>query len=313
LSSGDGETWEPVFADLTDVSIAVDGPMAVAAGTRNDGTSALLVSNDGETWSEVDRSTLVGREQLEVVAVTRSGLTWFLTGGFMQDGDSVLAVITDNQLIDVHVPPWDSEEDGTLIDLVETSSGIVAFQDQWNAPEYSYAWSYQGSGQWSQAVEIPRSSQHVRVGDTILMIDQTNATCCANPILGESTWPLLASNDGINWTEVTRLAGSTAYPPVSGGSDGVHNLNLVAGESFWVYGPQIGGGGGGIEYDASTTLWISTDGTNWQPIEVDFDPPAPTNRGRGFVRAAGDFIFVHYYDGADETATIRWVGEVRPR
>ena len=66
LRSGDGETWEPVLTDLTDVSLAVDGPIAVAAGTRDDGTSALLVSDEGESWSEIARHlpTVLGLEVL---------------------------------------------------------------------------------------------------------------------------------------------------------------------------------------------------------------------------------------------------------
>jgi len=318
LSSGDGDTWEPVFADLTGVSIAVDGPMAVATWTLNDGTSALFISDDGETWSEVDHSTLPETEQLEVIETTRSGLTWFRTARTVERGHDILAVIANDQLIDVHVPPWDTEGSGTLnTDLVETTSGIAAIQAQFNSPKFSYAWSYQGSGQWSQPVEIPISYQHLRVGDTILMIDHTAATCCGNSILGESLWPVLASNDGINWTEVSSLAASTAYPLVSGGSDGVHALSLIAGESFWVYGPQISGGDFGIDYDASTTLWISTDGTNWQPLDVEINPPplaagGPrfTNRDRFSVRAAGDFIFIYYPD-VGGIATIRWVGEVK--
>jgi photosystem II stability/assembly factor-like uncharacterized protein len=78
-SSEDGETWERIFSELTDVSFAVDDPVAVVAGTRNDGTHALFISDDGETWSEVDHSTLPETGRLIVLETTRSGLTRFGT------------------------------------------------------------------------------------------------------------------------------------------------------------------------------------------------------------------------------------------
>jgi hypothetical protein len=305
-STDEGETWERVFADMTDVSFAVEGPRAVFAGTRSDGTKALLFSDDGETWSEVDHSTLPQMRRLELVETTRSGLTWFFPTehDFLGPGpsDGILAVIADGQLIDHHDPPWDTDAG-----LVETSSGILAFQGS----NPSYAWSYEGGGQWSQPVEIPPSNQHPRVGDTFLMIDHTNATSSDDPIPGESHWPFLTSNDGINWTEVSTRAASTAYPPVTEGNRGIHSLRLGAGESFWLYGPHIHSDRFGhteIQLDESTTLWISTDGTNWQPLDIEFEPPAGSDYG--VVHTGGDSIFVSY-EGPDGIWMIRWVGKVK--
>ena len=305
-STDEGKTWEPLFADLTDVSLAVEGPRAVFTGTRSDGTKSLLISDDGETWSEVDPSSLPQARRLELVATTRSGLTWFFPTehDFLGPGpsDGVLAVIADGRLIDHHDPPWDTDAG-----LVETTNGILAFQGS----NPSYAWSYEGGGQWSQPVEIPTTNDRLLVGDTFFMIDHTNATRSNDPIPGESHWPILTSKDGINWTEVSVRAASTAYPPVADDNRGIHSLRLEAGESFFLYGPHIYSDRFGhtqIQLDESTILWISRDGISWQPLDIPFEPPAGSEYG--VVHTGRDSIFVSY-ESPDGSWPIRWVGKVK--
>lgn len=307
-STDQGETWDRVLElnELTDVSIAGDGQRAVFTGTRSDGTKALLFTEDGETWSEVDLSSLPQTRRLEIVETTRSGLTWFFPTDhdFLGPGpgDGLLAVIADGQLIDHHDLPWGAIGDASL---AETPSGILAFQ----ASNPSYAWSYQGGGQWSQPVEVP-TGDYLMVGETFFMIDHTNATRSGNPIPGESHWRFLTSNDGLVWTEVSTRAASTAYPPVAEGSRGIHSLRLEAGESFFLYGPHIYSDRfehTNIQLDDSTILWISTDGTNWQPLDIPFEPPAGSDYG--VVHTEGDSILVSY-ESADGSWPIRWVGEV---
>lgn len=309
-STDQGETWDRVLEldELTDVSIAGDGQRAVFTGTRSDGTKALLFTEDGETWSEVDLSSLPQTRRLELVETTRSGLTWFFPTehDFLGPGpsDGVLAVIADGQLIDHHDLPWGANGDAGL---AETTRGILAFQGS----NPSYAWSYQGGGQWSQPVEIPTTDDRRLVGETFFMIDHANATRSGNPIPGESHWRFLTSKDGLDWTEVSTRAASTAYPPVADGNGGIHSLRLEAGESFLLYGPHIYSDTfehTEIQLDNSTTLWISTDGTNWLPLDIPFEPPAGSDYG--VVRADGDSILVSY-ESADGSWPIRWVGEVK--
>jgi len=291
--SSDGVNWEPLFSELTDVSVAADGPFVLIGGLRSDGTRALLRSSDGENWTEVDYSAFPGTNPT-VVEVTQSGFVeLFDDRGPGGSGEEVFGLIVGDQLLEIHEPPWDVDLCCTR-QLVETSNGITAFQGDFNDPRSSNAWSYLGNGEWSGPVEIPISSDHARVGDTILMFDQTNATCCENPIPGTSLWPLLASEDGITWTELSKRP-----------AENVHSLEIEAGDSFWVYGPQIGGGGSGIEIDSSTTIWISGDGFNWEPIDAGF---ASDPSFSGFVQVAGDTIFIGT-SAFEETGTY-WVGTV---
>ena len=114
---------------------------------------------------------------------------------------------------------------------------------------------------------------------------------------GASFWPLLSSRDGIHWTEIGQKTG-----------DEVHTLRLDAGSSFWIYGPDIGGGGNDIEVLPDTLLGYSTDGINWQNISMPqaalgFDALDPVT---GFVHIAGETIFI---SGNNNPA--QWIGTIQ--
>ena len=293
------------LCELGEVSVAGDAQSIVVAGMRRDGTTALYHSVDaGNTWTEVDHSVLADGGGLQVVATTSGGLTWLSDGRTADEGDAegVLAFIAEDRLVDVHDPPWNIVRCCMPTTLFETGQGVGAIQHDFNDPRLSLHWSYLGDGRWSQGTDIPISADFAQRADTILRFDHANATCCNNPIPGTSFWPLLASDDGISWTEIASLPGSE-----------VHSLHVIAGDSFWVYGPQIGGGGSGIEITSqSTTLHISSDGIDWQPVDVGFAkaPGAvpPTSPATRFVATAGDTIYIWGFDTDDV-----WVGTVSRR
>ena len=70
---------------------------------------------------------------------------------------------------------------------------------------------------------------------------------------------------------------------------------------------EVGGRGSGIElkpdFGASNTVWISTDGTNWQPLNLEFLDYLYGENGFGYLQVFGDFIFVI-------DASSHWIGEV---
>ena len=131
----------------------------------------------------------------------------------------------------------------------------------------------------------------------------------------------MASEDGITWTELSiRLVERS-----------VAGLAVEAGASYWIYGPNIGGGGIGIEVDSTTILWISEDGTSWQPLDLGFMSPnarqhlsgascrsrwrkdtrpcssaAASSFESGSVHIAGNFIYVH----VPESAAQDWIAIV---
>ena len=79
-----------------------------------------------------------------------------------------------------------------------------------------------------------------------------------------------------------------------------------AGSSFWIYGPDIGGGGNDIEVIPETLLRYSTDGINWQDISMPqealgFTVPA------GFVHIAGETIFIF----ANNNPSQNWIGTIQ--
>jgi hypothetical protein len=288
--SPDGTTWEEdaTISGLEGISVADAGSHILVSGRRTDGTAALLRSEDGETWTDIDLSALSTDEAIEVAMATPSGLTWLRleSGG---DWAGVIAIIEGDRIVETHQPPWDTVNCCAPLELVELNGGVVAFQVDFNDPTFSFVYRYFGDGLWSEAQPIPISSHHAQVGDTVLMFDHTNATCCGNLIPGLSQWPLLASNDGINWIEIGTPA-----------AQDVHALQIRAGDSFWVYGPDVGGGGNQLEPDPTSPLWISRDGRTWEPIDILFAP-------FGFVQVLGDTIYLVSGNAFDGTATY-WVG-----
>jgi hypothetical protein len=239
---------------LENVSVADAGSNVIVSGRRTDGSMALLRSEDGDTWTEIDLSNLNTDEVLDVVTATSSGLTWLRNRS--GSGAGLIASIDGDRIVETYQPPWNQGSCCGLTEIVEVDDNIAAFEPRSGSTN---VWEYLGDGAWSEPVPIPISTHHAQVGDTVLMFDHTNATCCASPIPGVSQWPLLASNDGTNWTHIDTRAG-----------EDVHALRITAGDSFWLYGPDIGGGGNGMETDANTTLWISRDGREWEPIGTPF-------------------------------------------
>lgn len=296
--SSDGVNWERVFGELTGISVAGDESLILIAGRTSDGTSTLLRSDDGSNWTQVDHSNLGLGERFTVVKTTPSGLTWFHDTARRGSASGVLAAVSGDRVTEVHDPPWDHEA-CCGADLIEVGGTIVAYQDDWNEPRFSRAWTYLGNGEWSEAIDVTFTSDHAVVGETALMFDQTNATCCARPIRGTSLWPLLASSDGINWIEVAQIPG-----------DNVHTLHVNAGSSFWIYGPSIGGGGTSIEVGPDTTLGISRDGVTWQRVDISqVDVQFMAAPRTGFIHVVGNTIFL-FNETAFEGIGEYWVGTV---
>jgi hypothetical protein len=277
--SNDGVNWTPTLTDLSDISVASSGSMTLVSGVR-DGSAVLLRSADDGTWSNIDISDIRSAPQnRDVIATTPSGLTWLgsQTGG----AGSVLVVIDADRVTAVYAPPWDQEV-CCGVTLAQVGDNVVAYQFDQNEPQFTHAWEYLGNGQWSDVTDVPLSTDHAVVGGTMLRFDHTNATCCGIPDSGETQWPLWSSNDGINWTEVG---------PISGHD--VHTLHVIAGSSFWMYGPNLHGGGNDIEVVPGTTLGISVDGQHWHEIVVPEGIDETILRGpTGGVRAAGNMIFI---------------------
>lgn len=279
--STDGSNWEQdaALSGFERISVADAGTHLLLTGTQGDGTTALLRSDDGSTWAPIDGTADFGVD-VEVASATPSGLTW-LRGH--PDG-GVIALVDEERIVEFYAPPWNTSDCCLLVDLVEFPTGVVAFVTDFNEPRLSVAFSYQGEGAWSEAVSVPISTSHPQVGNTVLMFDHTNATCCGNPIAGVSEWPLLESSNGLDWRQIDGRPG-----------EDVHALRIRAGDSFWLYGPDIGGGGNNIETDPSRLLWISSDGREWDPIDISFAAP-------GGAVVLGDAVFLQ-----DGTA-ITWIG-----
>jgi len=293
--SPDGMSWEPTLTELKGVSVASSGSTTLVSGVRS-GRAVLLRSVDGVEWSEVDRSE-VPEQVRDLVATTPSGLTWL--GSAYGSSEGVLAVVDADRVTTVHEPPWDEHVCCGTTTLLQVGGNVVAYQYDGNSPQFSHAWEYLGNRKWSDTFDVPLSIEHAVVGDTMLKFDHTHATCCSNPILGESLWPLLSSNDGITWTDTGQISGHD-----------VHSLHVNAGLSFWIYGPQIGGGGNDIEVVPGTTLWLSTDGQNWQRLDIPQGIDERFQHGpTGFVHVAGETIFI-FYNSEDELADQYWVGTV---
>jgi hypothetical protein len=285
--SADGASWDEygTVLGLERLSVADAGSNVIVSGRRTDGSMALLRSEDGDTWTEIDLSNLNTDEVFDVVTATSSGLIWL--GRLDGSGAGVIAFIDGDRIVETYEPPWALGSCSGCTEIVEVGDNIAAFESDRSG--LATAWEYLGDGAWSEPVPIPISTHHAQVGDTVLMFDHTNATCCASPIPGVSQWPLLASNDGTNWTQIDTRAG-----------EDVHALRIVAGDSFWLYGPDIGGGGDDIEIDASTTLWISRDGRDWEPIDTPFAQA-------GGVVVSGNTIFLVSHNAFDLSATY-WIG-----
>jgi len=293
--STDGATWERILPELDDITVASTGSTALVSGLRN-GEVVLLSSIDGIDWTEIDRSVVPFDRGQAVIATWSSGLAWFDPG--TGDREGVLAVIKGDRITGVYDLPPDSEVVGGLSDVVGVGGNVAAYSVTMQSPGSNYAWEYLGDGAWSDTMGMTMTSDLAAVGDTVLIFDHTNATCCLHPIPGTSLWPLLSSNDGINWTEVAQIAGQD-----------VHALHVNAGSSFWIYGPSIGGGGTSIEFNSDTTLGISADGLVWHDIDlsqisdgfaINSDPPVS-----GFVHVAGDTIFLSSNRGNQY-----WIGVV---
>jgi hypothetical protein len=276
---------------LEKVSFADAGSSVFVSGTRTDGSMALLRSEDDETLTDIDVSALSADQALRIVAATPSGLVLLGAPGPGRNDAGPIAVIENDRVTGTYEPPWNTEECCALIEIVELNGDVVAYQANFNGRGPGVVYRYLGGGEWSDPIDVPISSDHAQVGDTALMFDHTYSTCCASPIPGLSEWPLLASNDGINWTQIdTRSA------------ENVHALRITAGDSFWLYGPDIGGGGYDIETNANTTLWISRDSRNWEPIDIPFAQ-------EGFVQVSGNTITLIPSNGFDDPTT-HWIGTV---
>jgi len=296
--SRDGSTWEPELTGIRDVAIASSGAAVLASGLR-DGVRVLFRSVDGVEWTEVDRSIVPTRYGRNVLVTTPSGLTWFgPNSGYGSSGEGVLALVEGDRITAVYDPPWALEACCGVTDLVEVGGNISAYQFDRNQPQFSRSWVYLGNGEWSDVRDMTYSYEHAVVGDTVLMFDQTNSTCCGSPISGTSSWALLSSKDGTNWTEIGQVVGKE-----------VHTLRVNAGSSFWIYGPDIGGGGNDIEVLPDTTLGYSTDGINWQDISMPqealgFSAVDPVT---GFVHIAGETIFIF----ANNNPSQNWIGTIQ--
>jgi len=294
--SRDGSTWEPELTEIQDVAIASSGAAVLASGLL-DGGRVLLRSVDGVEWTEVDRSNVPTRHGRHVLVTTPSGLTWFGPDSRNDSGEGVLALVEGDRITDVYDPPWAPEACCGVTDLVEVGGNISAYQFNRNQPQFSHSWAYLGNGEWTDARDMTYSYEHAVVGDTVLMFDQTNGTCCGSTT-GTSSWALLSSKDGTDWTEIGQVIG-----------EDVHTLRVNAGSSFWIYGPDIGGGGNDIEVLPDTTLGYSTDGINWQDISMPqvalgFAAIDPVT---GFVHIAGETIFISINNNPSQN----WIGTIR--
>jgi hypothetical protein len=303
--SSDGTTWEPALTDLREVSVVSDGAIALVAGLR-DRRPVLLRSADGVEWSEIDRSLVPDMGDQYVAATTPSGLTLI---GHRGGEHKVVAIDTD-RVTAVYEPPWNQEACCAPESLVQVGDNIVAYQDDHNSPQFSHAWEYRGNGQWSDPINIDVrwTLDHAVVGDTMLSLGQADPKCCrSQPEPGEAAWdepdpweetvwPVLSSDDGINWTEIGEISGHN-----------VSSLHLNAGSSFWVYGPPDRGGPS-IVVGPGTTLGISVDGQHWQEFIVPAAILKPFPNSGGSVHVAGNKIFV--LQVTDDGVIQSWVATV---
>ena len=276
--SVDGVQWERTLPELDSVAV-VSSPSGALASGLADGRNVLLVSTNGEEWTQVDRSAVPNNAGSHVLVTTPSGLTWFGPNAGVLSGEGVLAVIDGDRITDVHDPPWD--ECCFPTDLVEVGGNIAAYQHNRNESPFSSAWEYLGNGEWSAATDVTVSGEHPVVGDTVLRIDHTGSTCCGIPTPGESLWPLLSSSDGIQWTEITQIR-----------AEDVHSVHVKAGSSFWIYGPGIYGEGGEIDVAPDSPIRYSTDGLIWHNLPLPTADDSLESVAFGTVHIAGNTIFI---------------------
>jgi hypothetical protein len=162
-----------------------------------------------------------------------------------------------------------------------------------------------GTLTWTESIEVPPGfSQALRpgllklrkaqVGDTILMFEDSpfDLDALEEGVEGDNEYRLLASSDDVNWSHVATIQ---AGP----------RLQIAAGDSFWVYGPE-GYGGSNIErFRNSATIWISSDADEWVPVDISF------SQWHSIVFVGADAIYIrgagagtdtnHYWIGTFET------------
>lgn len=262
FASADGLSWSLAATPvpLGGVSVVDGGDHLLMAGTRSsDGTPTLWRSEDGESWTEIDAS---GIGDFELHASTPSGLAWL---------GSVVAVVDSNRLGQAHIPPWGDIPGGVAI--VELGRRVLAFGSV--HPEFGRpsgrVWIYMGDGAWTEPVTIPYSEGHAVVGNTALMFDITEREVGGSAEPGVTQWPLLASRDGLVWTEIDVVE-----------AEQVFGMQIDAGDSFWIYGP-IGGGGSDLGAFRGGYIRISVDGQTWEELDLP---------SREVIRIAGDTIFI---------------------
>jgi hypothetical protein len=158
-----------------------------------------------------------------------------------------------------------------------------------------------GTLTWTESLGVPPGFAQARqpgplklrkaqVGDTILMFEDSplDFDALEKGVEGDNEYRLLASGDDINWTH---LATIQAGP----------RLEIAAGDSFWVYGPE-GLGGPNIErFRNSATIWISTDADEWVPVDISF------SQWHSIVFVGADAIYIRGA-GAGTDTNHYWIG-----
>ena len=138
----------------------------------------------------------------------------------------------------------------------------------------------------------PLKLRKAQVGDTILMFEDSpldfNFDALEKGVEGDNEYRLLASSDNDNWAHVATIQ---AGP----------RLQIAAGDSYWVYGPE-GLGGPNIErFRKSATIWISSDADEWVPVDISF------TQWHSIVFVGADAIYIRGA-GAGTDTNHYWIG-----
>jgi len=158
-----------------------------------------------------------------------------------------------------------------------------------------------GTLTWRESLEVPPGFaqalqpgplklRKAQVGDTILMFEDSplDLDALEKGVEGDNEYRLLASSDNVNWAHVATIQ---AGP----------RLQIAAGDSFWVYGPE-GLGGPNIErFRNSATIWISSDADEWVPVDISF------TQWHSIVFVGADAIYIRGA-GAGTDTNHYWIG-----
>jgi hypothetical protein len=146
---------------------------------------------------------------------------------------------------------------------------------------------------FSQALEPgPLKLRKAQVGDTILMFEDSplDFDDLDKGVEGDNENRLLASSDNVNWAHVATIQSGP-------------RLQIAAGDSFWVYGPE-GRGGPNIErFRDSATIWISSDADEWVPVDISF------SQSHSIVFVGADAIYIRGA-GAGTDTNHYWIGTI---